>query len=83
MEVNFPIASELRKITKESNKKAHELWLESIKKDIIKAAQDGWTHYNIVEGDESEIRSIFEPLGYIVELDYNIQGDRLVVIKWD
>lgn len=81
----LPSATELRKVAEQARETEHQEWIKSIKQTVIDDAKFGHQSSLIVDPysgkDEKEIRDIFEPLGYKVEL-MDCGLDHYIKIMW-
>ena len=86
MKINRKIltAEEMCNITKAERDKWHDAWLETIHQGILKAAKNGLSKFIFDCGSQSdleELRNIYEPLGYEVDLYCN--GCTMAKISWE
>ena len=79
-------AKEMADIAKAALDVMHKKWLDSIPQRILENAQNGCTICIIEcakQSDAEEVRNIYEPLGYNVNVETDYWGNLKATISWD
>lgn len=87
MSLVLPNANELRKVSEQVRDSIRREWVESLKQNVIDSAKVGVTSTFLedpYDGKyEDEIRNLFEPLGYKVEvIKDHFYGNSGFQINW-